>query len=65
MSRWLPSSWPGSRQRRIVRSRPAGPQPGLANVAAVLAVLLALAVLVLVVVVGDLGARATWGGYKV
>jgi hypothetical protein len=37
-------------------------QPAVANVFAALAVLLAVASLVLVVVVGDLGARAVWGG---
>ena len=37
-------------------------QPAVANVFAVLAVLLAVATLVLVVVVGDIGARAVWGG---
>ena len=37
-------------------------QPAVANVFAVLAVLLAVATLVLVVMVGDLGARAVWGG---
>jgi hypothetical protein len=34
----------------------------IASVFAVLAVVLAVATLVLVVVVGDLGARAVWGG---
>ena len=37
-------------------------QPVIANVFAVLAVVLALVTLVLVVMVGDLGARAVWGG---
>jgi hypothetical protein len=37
-------------------------QPVIASVFAVLAVVLAVATLVLVVVVGDLGARAVWGG---
>jgi hypothetical protein len=37
-------------------------QPVVANVFAALAVLLAVASLVLTVIVGDLGARAVWGG---
>jgi uncharacterized membrane protein len=38
--------------------------PALATSVTVVAVLLAIAVLVLVVIVGDLGARAVYGGFK-
>jgi uncharacterized membrane protein len=38
--------------------------PAVATSVTVLAVLLAIAVLVLVVIVGDLGARAVWSGFR-